>query len=404
MVSTGIICEYNPFHHGHLHQVNSILEKNPDRLVVCLMSSNFLQRGEPSIIDKYARARCAIQNGADLVIELPSVFSCSSAEYFAQSSILMFQRLGIIDTLSFGSESGNLPLLKKIAKTLLFESSDYREALKAGLAKGLSFPGARESALKSVLDHSEVQDVIGHPNNILAIEYLKAMALYQAEFSASTIIRKGSAYTDDTISSSFPSATAIRKLILNKGLDAVVPHIPSPTYKVMKEEFDAGRGPVSMENFKDIVPYRISSMSRKELAEYPFMSEGLENRLLKGMENAGTVSGLVDTCSTKRYPKTRISRAIFHIVLGITDAIYQKAMETGPQYAHVLGASPRGESLFPIMQRNALIPFFTSLKGFYERCSKTQRALLDIEIRACNIYASVTDRRYNREFTRKFEI
>ena len=212
----GIVSEYNPLHSGHVYHIAASREKTGATHAVCVMSGNFVQRGEPAIVDKWARAKMALNSGIDLVIELPVVFACASAEIFARGAVRILNQTGIINYLCFGSEQGELETLKRIASVLAEEPSEFRTSLKKYLKQGLSFPAAREKALTGYL-RDVPGGIMDKSNNILAIEYLKALITTGSGMEPVTIRRKGSGYQDSIITETFSSATAIRNFLKETG-------------------------------------------------------------------------------------------------------------------------------------------------------------------------------------------
>ncbi|MFA5340984.1 MAG: nucleotidyltransferase family protein, partial [Clostridia bacterium] len=238
----GIISEYNPFHNGHLHHINEIkaLFKN-NVIIICLLSSNFVQRGEPALVDKYARADMAISNGADMVLEYPTLFCCASAEAYADNAIYIFNNIGIIDCISYGSKSFENNDVKKISEILANETEHFKEILKHELAKGISFPKARENALShffmTLNDESEsIAKTLKSSNDILAIEYEKALIRQKSKILTIPIERIGSDYNDPNLSERYSSATAIRKSILSHtdNISCISDNVPSSTHDILK--------------------------------------------------------------------------------------------------------------------------------------------------------------------------
>ena len=231
---TGIITEYNPFHLGHsLHLQKSIENTSPDG-VICIMSGNFIQRGGPALIDKWNRAAMAVKNGVDLVIELPLIYSISSAEGFAQGAIKILNSTGVVDSLYFGSEHGDIQDLTTIAKSLILENDTFKISLTEELAKGLPFHIARQNALSAIHQNIEIKDVLSNSNNILGIEYIKAILKINSKITPYTLKRAGADYNDSELKTSFPSATAIRKSLLqNDDLSILKNSLPLESYNYL---------------------------------------------------------------------------------------------------------------------------------------------------------------------------
>ena len=233
----GIIAEYNPFHNGHLYHIKQSIEQTNSDYVVCVISGNFVQRGNTSIVDKWTKAKMAIASGADLVIELPTVYATSSAENFAEGAIKILDELGVVDSISFGMETNDLSTLNNIANVLYQEPKDYVTMLNHELSRGVSFPKARENALMMHLnDIKRYANVLAGSNNILGIEYLKAMKKLKSSLQPIGIQREKVFYHDDFVVDDFASATAIRKMIINRQFDDIMKVMPRTSYILLAQE------------------------------------------------------------------------------------------------------------------------------------------------------------------------
>lgn len=404
MRTAGIVCEYNPFHNGHLDHLERVLKLPGSDYVVCVMSSDFLQRGEPAILPKEFRAEAAISNGADLVIEIPVAFSCSSAEFYASAGVSIMGRLGIVDTIVFGSENPDINVMKQFAEILVDEPPEFSLLIKEKLSTGVSFARARQLALMEFTKISDTQAIIEGSNNILGIEYIKAVLKNGYPIKPVAIPRIAEAYKQTFVTGNFPSATAIRKSILDDGLEAVQAYLPKSTYNIISNFYDGTKPYINIELLKEAIFYRIASLSSSDLQKYPGVIEGLENRLKSNLDKASTLSEYIDLCSTRRYPKTRISRTLIYILLDITLQTAEQIWEKGPLYARLLAASARGMNLIPIIEKNSTIPAFTSFKAFYDNASDSMKKILDIERRASDIYSTSAGLPTDREYTLKFNI
>ena len=402
MRTVGIVCEYNPFHNGHLNHMKRASAQPDGEFIICVMSSDFLQRGEPAILPKNLRAETAVLNGADLVFELPSIFSCSSAEFFASSSVQMMGRLGIVDSIVFGSENNDIDLLKKIAGLLADEPDEYKSILKKYLYGGNSYAGARAAAISEFLGEESLADTAAGSNNILGIEYIKAILRNQLPINPVSVPRIAEEYKSEAIAGRYPSATAIRCSIRENGLDSTVDYLPASTFKILKDFYKDGRDFITPEIFRDQAFYRIASMTPAEISEYHGVTEGLENRLKSALESSGSLGDFIDACSTRRYPKTRIARILIHILLGLKKNDVESIWARGPLYARLLAASKRGMKLIPVLERNSSIPVFTSLKTFYDNARPSWKTLLDYEIKASDIYSTAAGLPTGRDYTIKF--
>ena len=276
----GIISEYNPFHYGHLYHINESKKIiNPD-YTVAVMSGNFVERGDAAIIDKWSRAEMALNNGVDLVIELPLIYSISSAENFAMGSIKILDSLSMDTAISFGSECGNINILNSIAQVLCEEPKEYLSILNHELGSGISFPKAREHALLMYLnDIRKFANVLSEPNNILGIEYLKAIQKQKAKLRATTIVRKGANYNDLDLKDKYSSASAIRHGLLNN-ID-IKPYIPESSYKILQDKISKNEIVYGLKTFEQAIIYKLRTMSQEEIATLPDVTEGLENKIKK---------------------------------------------------------------------------------------------------------------------------
>lgn len=314
---TGIITEYNPFHLGHkYHLENAIKDTNSDG-IVCVMSGDFMQRGTPAIIDKYTRAKIAVLNGVDLVLELPLVYSLSSAENFAFGGVKLLNSLNCINNIYFGSESGDLNGLFKIAHSLAFESTEYKETLKANIKKGIPFHTARTNSLNAILPNDNVCEILSNSNNILAIEYIKSIIKLDSKIKPFTLKREGNNYNDLNLSKTFSSATSIRKCLKeNMNLGVLKNSIPLETYKELENLFDKDYNFVFENDMFEFLKYKILTNDSK-LKNINDLSEGLDNKIKKEIINSKCIDELILNIKSKRYTYTRISRILASFFIGL---------------------------------------------------------------------------------------
>lgn len=399
MRTVGIICEYNPFHNGHLHLLKEARKHHDGQYVICVLSSDFLQRGEPSIINKFERARSAILNGADLVFELPVLYSCRNASEYAYYGVSLLDKVGICDTLMFGSESGDRQVLSDIADVLVNEPSEYRSLLKENLSEGLSYPKSRSNSLMKHFNDTMYSDVIRSSNNILAIEYISAIRNMTSPIQFETIKRVGSAYLDENLTQSYSSATAIRNSIFKEGLSSVKDQIPQVTYQLLDHVFQSYE-PVSSSHLDHIINFRLASLTASDLLSYQNVTEGIENRIIDAFGRHMKFEEMVEYISSKRYPKTRIRRMLIHILLDLKKDYLKNEIS----YARILYASEKGKDLFDVINKNSTIPVFTSYKKFHDIAPTSIRKLLDFEVKASNIYESLRKGPINSDYSHKFEI
>lgn len=324
MKTVGIICEYNPFHNGHKKQIDAIrAEFGPDCAIVCLMSGNFVQRGYPAIFHKSLRAQAALLSGADLVLELPVTYALSSAEGFAAGGVKILS--GFCDALCFGTETGDLQSLTATAKALL--SDEFRDALRQQLDKGLSFPAARAAALK---EHSSLLE---KPNDILAVEYCKAILSQKSMMQPMPIMRQGD-YHDTAADIDNPSATSLRNLLQNGGdWSAFIPEEARSIF--------SGADTYSLAAGERAVLARVRCMADEEFEALPFGSEGLWRKFMRACRSQDSIESIVAETKSKRYTRTRIDRMLMCAYLGISKQMLE---QTAP-YTRVLALNDKGRAV-----------------------------------------------------------
>jgi len=391
----GLIVEYNPFHNGHLYHLNKAKELAQADYTICVMSGNFIQRGEPAIVNKWARTKMALHNGVDVVIELPFVYAMASAEYFAFGAVKILDSLGIVDCICFGSENGRIEELSAIANVLSSEPDKFKNTLKNELAKGISYPSARECALLEYFDenissHSVTKETIASSNNILGIEYIKALNKIDSNITPLTIDRINNNYNSETMTGGISSATAVRKFILENGFsisDGFIDSMPKKNLEILSEEFSHGRGPVFAKDYGNIILGLLRRMTPVQLKEVLYVSEGLENRIIKSVENSGSFEELIQGICTKRFTRTRIQRILFNSLIGISNLDFEIFNKYGgPQYAKLLGFNKRSRHLLSRLKSTSLIPIITKRADFKSSCNQLIRRMLQIEDLATNMY------------------
>ncbi len=337
MEITGIICEYNPFHLGHRKQFSMIREKNPDCAIVCLMSGNYVQRGMPAIFDKEIRARIAIESGADLVLELPVTAALSSAEGFATEGVRILS--GFCDNLSFGAESPDSESILQTAGALL--SDEFSGYLKKHLSNGISFPAARQKALEEMGYNSSL---IQTPNNILAVEYTKAILSQKSAIKPQPILRQGDFHAN-TPDKENPSATSVR-LLLEKGLDYCdfVPQKATNHYSAAVIH--------TLSSAEKAILYRLRTMKDEEYELLPYGSEGLWRKLMKNARQYATLEEIIAQTKSKRYTRTRLDRMIMCAFLGLT----QDDLKSQAPYTRVIAFNDKGREVLLKARMNGTFP------------------------------------------------
>lgn len=384
----GIVSEYNPLHMGHAYHIKASLEKTGATHVICVMSGHFVQRGEPALVDKWSRAKMALMAGADLVLELPVVFSCATAELFAYGAVRILHHTGVVDYLSFGSEQGELGSLWRIASVLHDEPVVYRELLKKYLDEGNSFAAAREKAITGYL-RGLPENILSQSNNILAIEYLKALKSLRSRIQPTTVRRLGSSYLDPEITSAFSSATSIRNFLRSGSIDdpTLSANLPTSTLEILLQAFSRGRGPVFPEAFSQMILYAIRRMGPEALKQVPDVKEGLENRLYSCAMKVGTLNELIEQVSTTRYPSARIRRITANILLGITkDRLQRFTDDESCGYLRVLGFNAKGLELLSRIAQEGSLPLITKVSSYRNRLSGLSREMFEYDIKATDLY------------------
>jgi len=383
-----IIGEYNPFHNGHAYHIQKTKEMTNADYVIAIISGSFVQRGNVSLIDKWSKADMALQNGVDLVIELPTVYSISSAENFAYGAIKILNSLKIVDTLSFGSEFCDLEVLEKISDVLSNEPPEFKALLEHELSKGVSFPKARENALLMYLnDIRKYANILSSPNNILAIEYLKALKKTKSKIKPLAIKRINVGYNDLETKNNFASATAIRKKIIDNTPAGISKLMPSSSYKVLYNSIKKGHYVKDITTFEKEIIYSLRRMSTAEIAKLPDVSEGLENNIQDAANSCNTLSEFMNIVKSKRYTSTRIQRILLYALLGITKEDIKVSYKINP-YVRILGMNNKGKELLSLISHSSpKLNVITSVKKFMDsHPNKDLQNLLNIDINATNIY------------------
>lgn len=344
----GIISEYNPFHNGHKYQIEQAKLKTGADYVVVVMSGSFVQRGTAAICDKWSRAKMALLGGADLIIELPVIYSMQSAEYFAKGAVEILNALGVVDYLSFGVENDNIDELSNVAQILLDEPQNYKTALNNALATGISFPSAREIALK---EYTGIDNILGTPNNILAIEYIKALMRISSKIKPVAVLRKGAMH-DSVGEGNITSASHIRSLLLESGLESIKKYVPDYVYEILEAEIENGKAPITINSLETAIIACLRTIPLCELAQIRDVTEGLENRIKQAANICTTLDDIINFAKTKRYTHSRLRRIISNTLLGITKA----TEDMPPQYIRVLGMNNNGKAILKIAKDTATLP------------------------------------------------
>lgn len=392
MKVVGFITEYNPFHLGHKHHLKQSKIQTNSQYSIAIMSGSFLQRGEPALIDKWTRAKMAVDNGVDLVLELPFIFSSQSAESFAYGGVKLLDSLNIVDYISFGSESGDLEALKTLAKILSKEPASYVFDLKYNLSLGLSFPRARSKALcKYIANHMEndkhdYQTILESSNNILAIEYLKALLKINSKIKAVSIKRSGSNYKDLSLTKGFASATAIRKQIKTKGIHASKDLVPLESYRHIKEYKHKYSNFNYLENYNQILIYLLRTLDKETLISLLDMETGLENRMINMAFKYNHIVDMVNNIVTNRYPRSRIQRLLIHLLHDLEASVFKELYKSHPSYGRLLGANQNGLTLLRKIKENSSLPIITKFADYKKYKNKTLEKTIFFDKKSTDIF------------------
>ncbi len=368
MKTAAIICEYNPFHKGHAYQIARTKELCGANFVVAIMSGNYVQRGDVAIFPKEIRAKAALNCGADLVIELPTVFAMETAEIFAAKAVEIANATGIIDFLSFGAEDDNTDSLTRIARFLAEEPKEFSRILKSELDKGIAYPSARANAISQFLG-KEASETVSTPNNILAVEYCKALIASNSTITPVAIKRKGADHDSESIKDGYSSATNIRSLLLSGDKEAAFSYIPQECH----QSFESVELHSTKAMEKSIIA-ELMKMPASSLAEISDVGEGMENRIKSAALTAETLENLVDSIKTKRYVHSRIRRILLSAYLGI---IHSDRKAPVP-YIKILDHNEKGQELIAKMKKASSLPVVRNtsqinklrnpdIKAFWER-------------------------------------
>lgn len=389
----GIVAEYNPFHNGHSYQLRDAKGQSGADYTIVAMSGNFMQRGTPALLDKYKRAEMALRNGADLVLELPSLYSASSAEYFATGAVTLLDKLGVVDFLCFGSECGDLHTLQQIADILLEEPEGYTELLQQYLRYGLSYPNARTTALVQFCPSlSQSRDVLSRSNNILGIEYLKAIRRRKSSMQPVTTVRGFSDYHDRMMGMYQSSALALRQSVYdnNGEVKMLATQMPESAFDVLNRALSERR-PMQLNDFSAALHYRLLMESAKGYTSYLDVSEELSDRIRNHLYDFTNFRAFCDLLKTKNMTYSRISRCMMHILLDITTAdMEQYRAADHIKYARVLGFRREAEELLGAIKESACIPLLTKLADAEQVLDETGYALFQKELLRNAVYESTS--------------
>jgi predicted nucleotidyltransferase len=390
MRTVGLITEYNPFHNGHLHHLLESKRAADAEVAVAVMSGHFLQRGEAALADKWVRAEMALAAGVDVVVELPFPWACNSAPYFALGAVQALSALGAVDALCFGSEAGEIDILRRCADLLLEREGEVAGNTAELLRQGVNYPAARARAVAG-LDEA-IASALETPNNILGIEYLKALRQTASPIVPLTIPRIGAGYHDRQATGSIASATGIRAM-LGEGRDPMS-YLPEVCRPLLRRALEDGR--ISDEGRLHLLLLAAIFRGRKTLQNIYQIEDGVENRLVEAAAESGSWESLVDAVKSRQFTRTRIQRLLMYVLNDVMRDDMQDFLETGPLYLHLLGCSERGRAFLAACRKKASLPvisnysrIYPTLKRFHGADSEAYclaQRQLELELRATRYY------------------
>ena len=379
----GIIAEYNPFHYGHINHIKEAKRITNSDFVIAIISGPFTQSGNISVIDKYKKAETSIKYGVDLVIELPQIYSISSANYFSYFAIKLLTSLNIVDFICFGSECNDIKLIKSVANKIQANDEAFWNNLKKE-NKNISFAKARENVLKDVLNESELS-IIKNSNDILGIEYVKALNNINSNIVPYTIKRN----------EKYMSATNIRAYLEDNNFEKIKLQVPNETYEYLENV-----NIISNENIFNLIRYKILTYDTYTLSNIKDITEGLENKLKKEIIECTSYEDFINSLKSKRYQMSKIKRILINILLDITKSDFSYAINNNVLYAHILKANDNGKKLISKISKNSNITLITSANKT-DNLNNDIKKYFNIDIKAQNIYEIASKSKINKDYTNK---
>ncbi len=377
MKISGIICEYNPFHNGHLHHINET-RKNGATHIVAVMSGNFVQRGDVAVMDKIERAKLAVRSGVDLVIELPVQYCLSSAENFATGAVWLLNSLGVVQEISFGSECGDITKLYNAVKTIQSVSVSHYDEIINIMEKGYTYPKALSSVINDIDSQSAV--IVAEPNNLLAIEYIKSIMRFSSKMKPFTVKRNGTPHDSHEPCENITSASDIRKRIISENsIQSADSFMPELWSNVLNTAMNNGNI-ASIDRLERILLYKLRTSSPEELSLINDIGQGLEYRIYNA-RNSCSLEELFNSIKTKRYTMARIRRIMLSLLIGIK----KDDMKNLPPFSRILAFNERGREILAQAKGKADIPYGTSIAKL-SNMSETAGRFADLEMRASDVY------------------
>lgn len=397
MKTLAIIAEYNPFHNGHLYQLEKAKEITNSTYALTIMSGNFLQRGDAAMWDKYTRAKMAVSQGMDLVLELPFAYSTGSAHDFATGAINILNSLNSIDFLCFGAEDSDFDLLSSVADIVLYEPEIYKYRLKEYIESGYSYPVSRSKALSDYMKDSSVDSIVKKPNNILAIEYLCALKKTNSKIVPILIKRSNSNYHDTTLNGCISSATAIRASI-GKDIKSVINNVPEKVFEIIQNCFNI-TSPIDSSLLTPFLQCKL--LENNDYTNICDINESISNKLKQMSLNISFNEATLQL-GTKEITNSRVSRALIHLITEYTEADRKLFKDNNyALYANILGFRKSSSPLIRHISENSLIPLITK-KADYTPNSMAGQRLWELDTNATKLYNCLIYNRYKKDMPNDF--
>ncbi|MGN1112197.1 MAG: nucleotidyltransferase family protein [Acutalibacteraceae bacterium] len=384
-----VISEFNPFHNGHGYLIQKQKENGATH-IAAIMSGSFVQRGECAALNKFDRALSALQNGVDLVLELPTVWACAAAPVFARGGVSVIKSMGVADSVFFGSECGDIRLISDCAKALL--SDEFKAAFQSSINSAPSYAAAVQSAVNQTAGE-ECGEILSSPNNLLAVEYVKELIAQNVGIKAETVSRTGAKHDSSVSSGEFASASILREKISD--LNFIRNFVPKNTIPIFDQAMETG-DTADMMSLEKIIMYSLRTAGIEKLRQLPDVSEGLENRLKQSLDGSKSLDEVIAKAVCRRYSAPRIRRALCSLILGI-DSQMQSEM---PPYVRVLGLNSRGSEILRLMKKSCTVPIITKTAHYKTMLGNNAAKIFEKDVLATDLRSLACNQPMGQDFLR----
>ena len=383
----GLVVEYNPFHNGHLYQIQEAKRRFPAAKILCVMSGNWVQRGEPALVDKWSRAEMALKGGADLVLELPTAFALQSAEKFAYGAVYSLVATGVVTHICFGSELGEVAPLRQVARLLLEEPPAFKLCIKAYLDQGYSYPKCLALAVSEHLATPEISRIVRTPNNILGIEYLRTLMEADSSIIPFTIRRKGTSHHCEDVAGSIASATAIRQSIKAGATATAYGALPKASIDIISREIQKGKAPIFRQHLGTSLLTLLRRSSLAYLYTLPDMEPGLPERFFRACRETTSLEAFLAAVATKRYTLPRLQRILCYLYLSLGKKELSAYNHGGVRYLRILGFSNSGRQVLRQMKEWATVPLIEKpARYFRQHTDDVGKRMLLLDIKGTDMH------------------